>query len=73
MKRAFFLKQPNTNLYVHPAGKHVFDNSAYALRDGKVGAIVVFEQQIKPFMQMFLEESGIQLATEELKAGLPVK
>jgi hypothetical protein len=64
--KVFFLKQPGTNLYVHPAGAHVFDNSAYALKDGRVGAICVTEEQVKPFFQMFLEEGSVQLATEEI-------
>lgn len=66
LKKVYFLKQPGTNLYVHPAGAHVFDNSAYALKEGKVGAICVTEEQIKPFFKLFLEEGNVQLATEEI-------
>lgn len=66
LKEIFFLKKPGTNLYVHPAGKHLFDNSAYSLTEGKVGAICVYEDQIKSFIDLFAGE-GIQLETEQLK------
>lgn len=66
MKQAFFLKQIGTGLYVHPAGKHLFDNSLYGLKPEKIGAIVVFDEQVDAFMKMFFE-SDILLEREELK------
>ncbi|HMG94343.1 MAG TPA: hypothetical protein VK589_29990 [Chryseolinea sp.] len=69
LKKIYFLKEPGSDRYVHPAGKHLFDNSAYALKEGKVGAICVYEEQVKPFIDMFSEE-GIRLVSEEIKPQL---